>query len=125
MAWFECGSGGSGGSSHNYSTTEQIVGTWIDGSPVYEKTFNLTSPSTGLNSITHDISNIGDVINIEGTAIRSNGAVQPLGFISSANNFGWCATIYDFSTTNFTLEIGGQLSLSKVIVTVRYTKSSS
>ena len=29
--------GNTGGSSHIYSTTEQIVGTWIDGSTVYEK----------------------------------------------------------------------------------------
>ena len=28
-----------GSSSHEYSTTEQVVGTWIDGRPVYEKLF--------------------------------------------------------------------------------------
>lgn len=109
----------------HYSTDEQVVGTWVDGSTVYEKTFNITAPSAGVNSIAHNISNVGDVINIEGTAIRSNGAVQPLGFISSANNYGWNATIYDFSTANFTLEVGSQLSLSKVIVTVRYTKTAT
>ena len=27
---------GGGGGSHTYSTTEQLVGEWIDGSPVYE-----------------------------------------------------------------------------------------
>ena len=27
-----------GGSKHSYSTEEQVVGTWIDGKPVYEKT---------------------------------------------------------------------------------------
>ena len=26
----------SGGSGHNYSTTEQVIGTWIDGKPLYE-----------------------------------------------------------------------------------------
>lgn len=109
----------------HYSTDEQVVGIWVDGSTVYEKTFNITTPSAGVTSIAHNISNIGDVINIEGTAIRSNGAVQPLGFISSANNYGWNATVYDFSTANFTLEVGSQLSLSKVIVTIRYTKTST
>ena len=109
----------------HYSTDEQVVGTWIDGSTVYEKTFNITTLNSGLNSIPHNISNIGDVINIEGTAIRSNGAVQPLGFISSANNYGWNVTVYDFTSSNFSLEVGGQLSLSKVIITVRYTKAST
>ena len=30
---------GAGGGGHNYSTQEQVVGTWIDGSTVYEKTY--------------------------------------------------------------------------------------
>ncbi len=28
-------------SEHHYSTTEQIVGTWIDGSVIYEKTYHI------------------------------------------------------------------------------------
>lgn len=40
MAFFPCIKLGGGGSSgHNYSTTEQVIGTWIDGKPLYEKTF--------------------------------------------------------------------------------------
>ncbi len=31
---------------HNYSTAEQIVGTWIDGSTLYERTFELSSMIT-------------------------------------------------------------------------------
>lgn len=31
------------GEPHNYSTDEQVVGTWIDGSTIYEKTFDLGS----------------------------------------------------------------------------------
>lgn len=30
-----------GGSTHTYSTTEQVVGTWIDGKPIYETTINV------------------------------------------------------------------------------------
>jgi len=33
----------SGGSTHTYSTTEQVVGTWIDGKPVYERVYELPS----------------------------------------------------------------------------------
>ena len=36
-------SGGGGGGSHTYSTTEQIVGTWIDGSDIYERTVVVSS----------------------------------------------------------------------------------
>ena len=30
---------GSGSASHDYSTTEHKIGTWIDGSDLYEKTY--------------------------------------------------------------------------------------
>ena len=30
-----------GASSHTYSTTEQVVGTWIDGKPIYETTYQV------------------------------------------------------------------------------------
>lgn len=33
--------------SHVYSTTEQVVGTWIDGSTIYEKTFTELSLTAG------------------------------------------------------------------------------
>lgn len=33
------GNGGGGSSKINYSTDEQVVGTWIDGKPLYQKTF--------------------------------------------------------------------------------------
>lgn len=34
---------GGGSSGHTYSTTEQIVGTWLNGQTIYEKTFDLGS----------------------------------------------------------------------------------
>ena len=38
--------------SSNYSTEEKIIGTWIDGKPIYQKTFNIANASlasTNLN----------------------------------------------------------------------------
>lgn len=32
-----------GGKMHHYSTDEKVVGTWIDGKPIYEKTIELSS----------------------------------------------------------------------------------
>lgn len=38
MAWYECIGGSGGSSSHEYSTTEKVVGKWTDGTTdVYEK----------------------------------------------------------------------------------------
>ncbi len=60
------GSGGSSGGSskHEYSEEEKIVGTWIDGRPIYERTFrNLNfSMSTSWRDTGVEIPNIDEVI---------------------------------------------------------------
>ena len=45
------------GGGHTYSTTEQVVGTWIDGSPVYEKTI-ITNSSVTNEDVDVDISSL-------------------------------------------------------------------
>ncbi len=119
----------SGGSTHNYSTTEQVVGTWVDGSPVYEKTFVVNNPSTGNNTITHNISNLDMLISIGGFAKMADGYQQPFNFISNADDFKWNILVLDFGSTDFTLQIGvnytSTKAISKAVVTLRYTKSTS
>jgi len=39
---------GGGSSGHNYSTTEQVIGTWIDGKPIYQRV--ITGLSIGQSS---------------------------------------------------------------------------
>jgi hypothetical protein len=56
------------GSDTDYSTTEKIVGTWIDGKPIYQKTVDLGSQQT-LTSQTWfetniDCSNISTLVNV-------------------------------------------------------------
>ena len=49
----------------NYSTEEQVVGTWIDGKPIYQKTYvslHNGNPSTTSNIIIIDISDIASEI---------------------------------------------------------------
>ena len=58
-----------GGSTHNYSTTEQVVGAWVDGKTVYEKTFTTsnTIPFGSWGNLDDLTSlNIETVVNIEG-----------------------------------------------------------
>lgn len=55
------GSSGGGGAGHTYSTTEQVVGTWIDGKPLYEKTFEWNNVKCGDESeseMTHDLADV-------------------------------------------------------------------
>ena len=41
-----------GDGGNNYSTEERVIGTWIDGKPIYRKVFEVTSPSAGGTSVT-------------------------------------------------------------------------
>ena len=128
MAWFECGGGGSGGSSHNYSTTEQIVGTWIDGSPVYEKTIYNAGGVTGNFNFQHGISNLKNVISYKGAV--SDSAYSQYGDIwaipriaSDGNPIGIdkvsSTAIYVINPSAFGTR------LYDWYVTLQYTKSSS
>ena len=54
-------SGGGGSAMHNYSTEEKVVGTWIDGKPIYQKTIDFSF--VGSSTVNVDISdNIYDVL---------------------------------------------------------------
>lgn len=59
IAYFIKDAGGGGSSSHNYSTTEQVIGTWIDGKPLYEKVVAIPNTVQFDNSYTypHGITN--------------------------------------------------------------------
>lgn len=58
--------GGGGGSTHDYSTTEQVVGTWIDGKPLYEKVIVKNNIEIQADvTIAHNISNIELVIDLK------------------------------------------------------------
>lgn len=43
---------GQGGIAHHYSTSEKVVGTWIDGKPLYEKTIVYTPSEAITSSVT-------------------------------------------------------------------------
>lgn len=62
----------------SYSTEEQVVGTWIDGKPIYRKVFIVTSlPNATVMPIQTDLDNI-KVTKIYGEANDSNGNTLPL-----------------------------------------------
>ena len=79
------------GRETDYSEDEQIIGTWIDGKPLYQKTINSGAiPNNTNKTIELDIPNIGRVLNIFGYAYVGTGTASPrsihLPFISSAGH---------------------------------------
>lgn len=108
---------------HEYSTEEKVVGKWIDGKTLYEKTINIPSLAVGENSINHLISGISEVVNVSGKADYSGDC---LSLPYSATSLSYVLTVQanatrilfnvanGFNTNNF-----GNIS-----VTIQYTKSS-
>lgn len=110
---------GGGASGHNYSTTEQIVGTWIDGKTIYEKT--ITAMNVRVNTSDwqnlEQINDIDTLISTEGTiTILFNGQQTGIGqyFNVSVNSSGYVRFFCSAWNTND----------ANVYVTIRYTKTS-
>lgn len=108
-----------GGGSHTYSTTEQAVGTWIDGSTLYEKTIQCISCNVGgynWKSITANNAIPAGAIIINGSIYRSaqRGVLNGNLATNNVNNTVMfsaylSADSYDLSTSDY--------------VTVTYIKS--
>ena len=77
------------GDENDYSTTEKIIGTWVDGKPIYQKTFSTTSPvcTTNGTEVTKDVSigaNVDTIVDVKGTLINSTGATHILPAVISS-----------------------------------------
>lgn len=119
MAYVESTQSG-GESGHSYSTSEQIVGTWVDGSTVYEKTIavnNQIGKSTWayIDTIA-DISKIinSSVIVYENSGGRTYGVREGY-FCEASTNDGGKVGLYN--NTNFDPSIA--------YVVIRYTKQQA
>ena len=118
-----------GGGSVNYSTTEHEVGTWIDGSTVYEKTIYYAGGQSGAIEVSHGITNLDKVISYEGTcrddpeAQYSSGGYFPFPRIATdGNQIG----VGGVSSTTVIISIPTAFNrrIIDVYVTLRYTKSA-
>ena len=110
---------------HTYSTTEQVVGKWVDDSDVYEKVINVGSVSAGSggSTVSHGISNLNAVIEMYG-----------VGYNSSENGFNLIPKVDNeasyqrsLTITSTDVKVGGSANaqaLTNVYVIIRYTKSS-
>ena len=110
-----------GGSGHTYSTTEQVVGTWIDGKPIYEKTYSITAPSV--------VDTSTDVINV--ASLNVDNIPTLVGNIKVSNNIthtggGSFVLFYRKSTNTISCSISNSAYLSGALtITMQYTKTTS
>ena len=104
--------------THHYSTSEQIIGTWIDGSTVYEKvvetTFNNASPRYTLDLSTMDGTPITLIDASNSFLYYDNNGTQIVQVATQA------ATNYTSSTLTYNHQQGAVTG--KAYVTIRYIK---
>ena len=107
---------------NTHSSTEQRIGTWTNGKPLYRKTYYASSlADTGTVTIPLSITNLEDIYNIYGVA--SNGSVFfPLPCYRG--NPGLGLQIYADTTSGISITSEGNRTSYHASVTVEYTKTS-
>lgn len=109
-------------SQFNFSTEEQVVGRWIDGKPIYQKTFTgTTSATTSSDSVA------GTIINLD-TLVNSNGTI----FLAGAWGVNQHSLPYD-NVIEYYIDTSNQIIIHKqneiantkqYMVTIQYTKTT-
>jgi hypothetical protein len=106
----------------DYSTEEKVVGKWIDGKPIYQKTLTGTFTSSANQSIPHGIANFEQAINVFGYLESSSSNVDyniPIGFYNGTQYFG-----VFFDSTNLQARIQTVYYGRSYNITVQYTKTT-
>lgn len=95
------GAGSSSSSDyHEYSTTEKVIGKWIDGKPVYEKVWVIpysTSVSAGQNTINlSDVNSIDTIVDF--SAILDCGDISIQSRVDTANLTSGSSYVVGYNT---------------------------
>ena len=106
-----------------YSEEEQVVGSWTDGKPLYQKTVTISSVSydSSWHEVDHNISDIDTIGSVEGVVIESNGAAY---YSANTPRPGYTLGFLVGATKTKIEYINNWLSTaSNLIVTLKYTKT--
>lgn len=111
--------------THHYSTDEQVVGTWIDGSTLYEITLDITL--TGTNH-TEDLSSLGinKFCKYSGVIIKTSGTpgAYTLCFPYVEGSNWYQVLTWDSANNNLIISSSNDMyaNYKEVILTIQYTK---
>ena len=109
----------------SYSTTETVIGTWIDGKPIYRKVLEFNNVPTGVTQRNHGISNFDKLINYSGYYYNSTWGYIPIPAVTSDNITGYGIGVADFKSTTFWFNIGNlRSSTNEIKLIVEYTKTT-
>ena len=109
---------------NTYSTTEQIIGTWIDNKPIYRKCFYINSLPNASTLITdYSIDNLGWVIDVYGTA-RNRTNYQNMFPINNSRPISTNSTVGAYYDQSIKIETNTDRSGFEAYIIVEYTKTT-
>lgn len=104
---------------HVYSTNEHVIGKWIDGSDLYEKTIEITSPAIGQRAYAHEITNYGMIVAHDIVGISSGRDITDTTMTGETITF---FTLYGADATNVYIQVS--TAISKIYANIKYIKAS-
>ena len=108
----------------NYSTNEQVIGTWIDGKPLYRKTLSTGALlNTGTLLVPYNIDNLKRILKVSGIAYNGSfGLLLP----ASHNNSSSVINVYvDYGGKGVAIQtFSDRSSYGEGYITIEYTKTT-
>ena len=109
------------GEATEYSTEEKVIGTWIDGKPVYQKTINFGAlPNNTNKMVSTGVSNLDRIYNVFGWANNAS-ETRSLPYVSSDGNY---IIAIDIQDTDIRIITKRNYSDMSAYVTIQYTKTT-
>ena len=113
------------GNDTDYSTTEKIVGTWIDGSPIWQKTVDFGSlPNATSKSVAHNISDIAFITNYYGITTNGNAFMTLPKSVPSDGNLAGIGIVCNKTQVEITAGTD-RSSYTNTYITIQYVKATS
>lgn len=105
---------------HYYSTEEQVVGTWIDGKPIYERVIHVENFIIGDNEI--PLENLDIIINYSGNLILTEFAENKRVFPYFQNDNSNKVVIRYYNNTKFV--VASTFNCNNIYIIIQYTKTT-
>ena len=105
----------------DYSTEEKVVGKWMNGKPIYQKSFSFTLSSGATIDVTN--LNIDELVNITGKATHTNGNQITIPYAAATNDYVQLYLASNHNYINCALS-GSWNSNIPSYVTIQYTKTT-
>ena len=114
--------GKDGSENQIYSTTEQAIGTWIDGKPIYRKVFNYTATTGDINVADLSSLNIDTMCHMYGNFKDGNALIESIPFY--AHSQYTVIPYYNLKDKSLRLTVNIANLTCPGVVIIEYTKTT-